>query len=56
LIVFAATGVTDGPLLKRVRFFGDGLRTDSLVMDLSERKVRFVAVHLANHLDVQVRF
>ena len=48
-IVFAATGVTDGALLKGVRFFGEGVRTPSLVMNLSERKVLFVdTVHLAN--------
>ncbi len=29
-LVFAATGVTDGSLLKGVRFFGDGVRTHSL--------------------------
>ena len=31
-IVFAACGVTDGNLLKGVRFFGDGTRTQSIVM------------------------
>ena len=41
-IVFAATGVTDGPLLKGVRFFGDGVRTSSLVMKMQNRKVRFI--------------
>ena len=35
-IVFAATGVTDGPLLEGVRFFGDGVRTSSLVMKLQQ--------------------
>ena len=56
-VVFAATGVTDGALLKGVRFFGDGVRTHSLVMNLAERKVRFVdAVHLANRPDIKVRF
>src|SRR5882724_2173209 len=29
-IIFAATGVTDGALLKGVRFFGEGTRTSSL--------------------------
>ena len=28
-IIFAATGVTDGPLMKGVRFFGDRIRTSS---------------------------
>src|SRR5262245_60185111 len=31
-IIFAATGVTEGTLMKGVRFFGDGVRTSSLVM------------------------
>jgi fructose-1,6-bisphosphatase II len=55
-IVFAATGVTDGGLLKGVRFFGDGVRTHSLVMNLSQRIVQFVdTVHLANRPDIKVR-
>jgi len=41
-IIFAATGVTDGPLLKGVQFFGGGSRTHSLVMTHSSRQVRFV--------------
>ncbi|MEW5978443.1 MAG: class II fructose-bisphosphatase [Acidobacteriota bacterium] len=56
-IVFAATGVTDGALLKGVRFFGDGVRTHSVVMNLSARKVRFVdTVHLSDRPDIKVRF
>ena len=31
-IIFAATGVTDGALMKGVRFFGEGTRTSSIVM------------------------
>ena len=31
-IIFAATGVTDGTLMRGVRFFGDGIRTSSVVM------------------------
>ena len=55
-IVFAATGVTDGSLLKGVRFFGDGVRTHSLIMNLSQRKVRFIdTVLLANRSDIKVR-
>jgi chromosome segregation protein SMC/fructose-1,6-bisphosphatase class II len=30
-LIFAATGVTDGSLMKGVRFFGDGIRTQSLI-------------------------
>jgi len=56
-MIFAATGVTDGSLLKGVRFFGDGIRTQSLVMTLSTRRVRFIdTVHLAKRADVKVRF
>ena len=39
-IIFAATGVTSGDLLKGARFFGDGARTESLVMSTSPRYVR----------------
>jgi fructose-1,6-bisphosphatase II len=46
-VIFAATGVTDGDLLKGVRFFGGGARTHSLVMGYSTGVLRFVdAVHL----------
>jgi len=56
-IIFAATGVTEGSLLKGVRFFGDGIRTHSLVMTLSSRQVRFIdSVYLSRRPDVKVRF
>jgi fructose-1,6-bisphosphatase II len=46
-VVFCATGVTDGELLRGVRFFGGGARTHSLVMSREEGKVRFVdTVHM----------
>ncbi len=55
-IVFAATGVTDGPLLEGVRFFGDGVRTKSLVMKLSNRKVRFIeSIHMLKGAESKVR-
>jgi fructose-1,6-bisphosphatase class II len=55
-IVFAATGVTDGPLLQGVRFFGDGVRTSSLVMKMTNRKVRFIeSIHVAKTPDAKVR-
>src|SRR5262249_36136781 len=34
-ILFSSTGVTDGELLKGVRFFGGGSRTSTLFMSLS---------------------
>jgi len=56
-IIFAATGVTEGSLLKGVRFSGDGIRTQSLVMTLSSRQVRFInSVRLSKRPDVKVRF
>src|SRR5579864_524447 len=56
-IVFAASGVTDGNLLQGVRFFGDGTRTQSIVMTHLPARVRFVdTVHLENKPDVKVRF
>ena len=41
-IIFAATGVTDGALMKGVRFFGDGIRTSSLVMQSKPARIRFI--------------
>ena len=56
-LIFAATGVTDGALMKGVRFFGDGTRTSSIVMTRHSGKVRFVeSIHLAKRPDVKVRF
>ncbi len=45
-VVFCATGVTDGELLRGVRFFGGGARTHSLLMNYQQRIVRFIdSVH-----------
>lgn len=56
-IIFAACGVTDGPLLRGVRFFGTGKRTESLLMTTETRHVRFVnTVHLEGDPDAVVRF
>ena len=56
-IIFAATGVTDGNLLQGVRFFSEGLRTQSLVMTMTSAKVRFIdTVHLERRPDIKVRF
>src|SRR2546425_7560676 len=56
-MIFACTGVTDGNLLKGVRFFGEGVRTSSMILTLDERQVRFVdSVHLEKRPDVKVRF
>ena len=56
-IIFAACGVTDGSLLKGVRFFGDGTRTTSLILTYKPRKVRFIdSVHVERGENVLVRF
>jgi fructose-1,6-bisphosphatase II len=56
-LIFAATGVTDGALMKGVRFFGEGIRTSSVLMTLRTSKVRFVeSIHLEKGPDVRVKF
>ena len=56
-MIFAACGVTDGTLLKGVRFFGGGARTHTLIMTLQSRKARFIdTVHLERRPDFKVRF
>jgi fructose-1,6-bisphosphatase/sedoheptulose 1,7-bisphosphatase-like protein len=37
-----ATGVTDGALMKGVRYFGHGLRTSSIVMQNKPHQIRFI--------------
>ena len=55
--MFAACGVTDGDLLQGVRFTGDGVHTQSIVMNSNPARVRFVdTTHLENKPDVKVRF
>lgn len=41
-VMFAATGVTDGDLLRGVRFFGGGAKTSSVVMRARSGTVRFI--------------
>jgi fructose-1,6-bisphosphatase II len=56
-LVFAATGVTDGTLMRGVRFFGDGIRTSSLVMQSDPARVRFIdTIHVEQSRMVRVRF
>jgi fructose-1,6-bisphosphatase II len=55
-IIFAASGVTEGSLLKGVRFFGEGVRVNSLVMTCHTRSLRFIdAIHLSKRPDYKVR-
>ena len=56
-IIFAATGVTDGTLMRGVRFFGDGIRTSSIVMQTNPHRIRFVdTIHVHDSGDVRIRF
>jgi len=56
-VIFSATGVTDGSLLRGVRFFGDGVRTQTLVMTTLPHQVRFVdTIHAKDDPDVKIRF
>ncbi|MFN0124534.1 MAG: class II fructose-bisphosphatase [Blastocatellia bacterium] len=56
-IIFAACGVTDGTMLRGVRFFGQGKRTQSLIMTTETRHVRFIdTVHVEGGPDSVVRF
>jgi fructose-1,6-bisphosphatase II len=56
-LVFAACGVTDGNLLQGVRFTGDGVHTQAIVMTSTPARVRFIdTTRLENKPDVKVRF
>ena len=56
-IIFAATGVTDGTLMRGVRFFGSGKRTHSLVMTSESKHIRFVdTMHIEGGPDTVIRF
>src|ERR1700690_47130 len=56
-LIFAATGVTEGALLKGGRFFGEGTRTSSVILTLKTGRVRFIeSIHLEKGPDVMVRF
>jgi fructose-1,6-bisphosphatase/sedoheptulose 1,7-bisphosphatase-like protein len=56
-LVFAATGVTDGALMRGVRFFGDGIRTSSMVMQLNPHRIRFIdSIQVYPGPTVKIRF
>ena len=58
-LIFAATGVTDGALMKGVRFFGDGTRTTSLVMQTDPHRIRFIdSIHVSDSTSIgaKIRF
>jgi fructose-1,6-bisphosphatase class II len=53
-LLVSCTGVTDGELLKGVRFFGGGVRTSTLYMSLSRMMIRFVDTIHRTQLDAPV--
>jgi fructose-1,6-bisphosphatase II len=56
-LLFVATGVTEGPFMRGVRFFGGGVRTSSVLMSLSERHIRFIdTVHVDEGSEVVIEF
>ena len=56
-IIFAATGVTDGTLMRGVRFFGDGIRTSSVIMQNDPHRIRFIdSIHVAQDKNVRIHF
>ncbi|BDG61788.1 class II fructose-bisphosphatase [Caldinitratiruptor microaerophilus] len=57
-VIFAATGITDGDLLRGVRYYGEGLRarTHSVVMRSRTGTIRFIeAVHRLDRKPVYAR-
>jgi fructose-1,6-bisphosphatase class II len=55
-ILFSCTGVTDGELLRGVRYFGGGHRTHTLFMSLSRQVIRFVDTIHREDLGLPVYF
>ncbi len=56
-VIFAATGVTDGTLMRGVRFFGDGIRTSSLIMQNDPHRIQFIdSIHVAPSSNVKIHF
>jgi len=56
-IIFAATGVTDGTLMRGVRFFGDGIRTSSVIMQTNPHRIRFIdSIQVYPGPAVKIRF
>jgi fructose-1,6-bisphosphatase class II len=57
-ITFVATGVTDGALMRGVRYFGHGTRTSSIVMQNDPHQIRFIdTIHVTDRGDdLRIRF
>ncbi|HYU77853.1 MAG TPA: class II fructose-bisphosphatase [Vicinamibacterales bacterium] len=56
-IIFAAAGVTDGTLMRGVRFFGEGTRISSLIMQTNPHRIRFIdSIQVYPGPAVKIRF
>jgi fructose-1,6-bisphosphatase II len=56
-IVFAATGITAGDTLSGVRYFGNGIRTHSIIMTYKSGMVRFIdTIHMTSDRRGPVKF
>jgi fructose-1,6-bisphosphatase II len=56
-IIFAAAGVTEGALMKGVRFFGEGVRISSLIMQTNPHRIRFIdSIQVHPGPAVKIRF
>jgi fructose-1,6-bisphosphatase class II len=56
-IIFAASGVTDGTLMRGVRFFGDGIRISSMIMQTNPHRIRFIeSIQVYPGPTVKIRF
>lgn len=55
-ILVSCTGVTDGELLRGVRFFGGGSRTSTLFMSLPRKIIRFVDTIHREQVTTPIRF
>jgi fructose-1,6-bisphosphatase II len=53
-VMFCATGVTDGPFLKGVRFFSQGATTQSIVMRSESGTIRLIEAE--HHFDKKPRY
>jgi len=54
-IVFLASGVTRGDLLEGVRFFGTGVRVNTLMLTYESQVIRFIdSIHLEQRGNVQI--
>jgi fructose-1,6-bisphosphatase/sedoheptulose 1,7-bisphosphatase-like protein len=56
-IIFAAAGVTDGTLMRGVRFFGDGIRISSMIMQTNPHRIRFIdSIQVYPGPTIKIRF